>query len=120
MKRENLLQIVDELAREYEGATRLEDGGKALVKLPEVIFPKGCNPISTRALVVLDEQQPAPQLLIEKVPTLANGKTPRSVSATAIAGDPWYSFSFNQRWDENTNSAVQFVEGRLRRFAQNE
>ena len=120
MTRENLARIVDELGREYSGATRLQEGQKTLIRLPEVFFPEGCNPVSTSALVVLEEQQAAPQLLLKVVPTLPNGKAPRSVSPVTLAGDSWYSFSFSQPWDENAHSAVQFVEGRLRRFALNE
>ncbi len=120
MTPKNVARIIDELAREYSGPARLQEGGKTLIRLPEVFFPDGCDPTSTPALVVLDEQQPAPQLLLKQVPTLPNGKAPKSVSAVTAAGDSWHSFSFNQPWDENTHSAVQFVEGRLRRFALNE
>lgn len=120
MKQENLAKIAEELAAEYPGTSRGSEGQKTLIRLPEVIFPIGCNPPETAALVVLEEQQPAPQLFIKVLPALPNGKTPRSVSAVTLAGEAWYSFSFNQPWDENAHTAVQFIEGRLRRFALNE
>ena len=120
MKTENLARVIAELAVEYAGAARVDEGQKTLIKLPKVTFPNGCNPVDTSGLVMLDEHQPTPQLFIKHVPALPNGKTPRSVSAVPLAGETWYSFSFNQPWDENAHSAVQFVEGRLRRFALNE
>jgi len=120
VKRENLARIVEELAAEYVGASRAEEGNKTLVKLPKVIFPIGCDPTDTSALVVLEDQQPSPQLFLKLVPTLPSGKAPRSVNPLPLAGETWYGFSFNQPWDEDANTAVQFVEGRLRRFALNE
>lgn len=120
MRTENVVRVVDELAATYAGAARVNDGQKTLIKLPAVRFPEGCNPSDTSALIVLEENQPAPQLFIKQVPTLPNGKAPRSVSAVPVAGETWYSFSFNQPWNENAHTALQFVEGRLRRFALNE
>lgn len=120
MKRENVDRFIAELAAEYAGASRVDEGQTTFVKLPEVMFPDGCNPPATSALVLLDVQHPTPQLFVKRVPTLPNGNTPRSVSAVPLAGDTWHSFSFNQPWDENAHTALQFVEGRLRRFALNE
>lgn len=120
MKSENVSRIVEELAAEYVGAARADEGQRTLIKLPKVTFPSGCDPTDTSALVVLEEQQPAPQLFVKQVPALPNGKVPRSVNPMPLAGETWYSFSFNQSWDENVHTAVQFVEGRLRRFALSE
>jgi len=120
MTKDNLKRLVEELAREYTDAVRLEEGNKTLIRLPSVYFPDGCVPSNTTALVILDEQQPAPQLFLKDLPTLPNNKTPRSVNTATFAGDPWHGFSFSQPWDEHSNSAVQFVEGRLRRFALSE
>lgn len=120
MTKENLERLLKELAAEYTDATRFQEGGKTLVKIPSVYFPDGCMPPNATALVVLEEGQPAPQLFLKMLPTLPNGKTPRSVSTATFAGDSWHGFSFNQPWDENSNTAVQFVEGRLRRFALSE
>lgn len=120
MKPENVARIIDELATEYPGASRVDEGRKTLIRVPKIIFPDGCNPTDTSAVVLLEEQQPTPQLFIKQVPTLPNGKTPRSVNPVPLAGETWHSFSFNQPWDENTHTAVQFVEGRLRRFALND
>ncbi len=120
MTKENLKRLIKELAEEYTDAICLEEGGRTLVKIPSVDLPDGCSPASTTALVVLDEGQPTPQLFLKTLPTLPNGKTPRSVSAATFAGDSWHGFSFKQQWDENSHTAVQFVEGRLRRFALSE
>jgi hypothetical protein len=112
--------MVEELAAGYDDAARTDEGQKTLIRLPRIFFPRGCNPSETSALVVLDEQQPAPQLLIKQVPTLPNGITPRSTGTVSVAGETWNTFSFNQPWDEDAHTAIQFVEGRLRRFALNE
>jgi hypothetical protein len=120
MTKENLKRLVKELAEEYTDAAQLNEGGKTLVKIPSVSFPTGCTPPGTTALVVLDEGQPAPQLFLKALPTLPNGKAPRSVNTATFAGDTWHGFSFNQAWDEHSHTAVQFVEGRLRRFALSE
>lgn len=120
MTKENLKRLLKELAEGYTDAVNLEEGGKTLVKIPSVSFPNGCTPASTTALVVLDEGQPTPQLFLKTLPTLPNQKTPRSVSTVTFVGDSWHGFSFKQEWDENSHTAVQFVEGRLRRFALSE
>jgi hypothetical protein len=120
VKHENILRFVEDLAAEYSDAARVDEGPKTLVKLPKVALPSGCNPAETSVLIVLEEQQPAPQLFVKQLPTLANGAVPRSTSAVPLAGETWHTFSFNQPWDENAHTAVQFVEGRLRRFALNE
>lgn len=120
MKAETITRVVDELGQAYAGATSATEGPLTLVRLPEVFFPEGCNPGSTPALVVLDPQQPLPKLLLAKTPPLSNGASRRNVNAETFAGEGWFTFSFSQPWDENTHTAVQFVEGRLRRFALNE
>ena len=120
MTKENLKRVLEELAAQYTNASRLDEGGKTLVKVPAVYFPDGCTPASATALIVLDESQPAPQLFLRTVPTLPNGKTPRSLNTATFAGESWHGFSFSQAWDEHSHTAVQFVEGRLRRFALSE
>ena len=120
MKAENVTRFVDEIAAAYPDASRTNEGSKIFLKLPKVYLPTGCVPSDSAVLVVLEDSQPVPQLFINKLPVLPNGKTPRSCTATPLGGDTWYTFSFNQAWDENTHTAVQFVEGRLRRFAFNE
>jgi hypothetical protein len=113
-------RLVDELAREYPGAASASEGQVTFVRLPEVSYPLGCNPASSAALVVLDPQQPAPKLLLRQAPALKDGRTPKNVSAESAAGEGWYTFSFSQPWNENDHTALQFVEGRLRRFDLNE
>jgi len=119
MNKETITRIVQELGLAYTNSSRTTEGARTFVMLPGVSFPAGCDPASTRAVVVLDEQGP-PQLLVEVIPTLPNGKTPRSTNTQLVGGASWFGFSFNQPWDENNNTAQQFVEGRLRRFALNE
>ena len=120
MKPENHRRLLDELARDYPDAASTVDATRTLVKLPVVNLPKGCVPAQTAALIVIDESQPAPQLYVKQLPRLPNGSAPRSTSPAQFGGESWYSFSFNQPWDEQRHTAVQFIEGRLRRFALNE
>lgn len=120
MTKENVRRLLKELAEEYAGSTQLEEAAKTLVQIPNALLPDGCSPSCTTVLVVLDEVQPAPQLLLKALPTLPNGKAPRSVSTATFAGESWHAFSYNQFWNENSHTAVQFVEGRLRRFALSE
>jgi len=120
MKAHNLTRFIEEVAAAYPEATRAVEGSKVLLSIPRVSFPAGCAPAQSAALVVLEEGQAMPQLFIKELPRLPNGKTPRSCSPAPVGGDTCYSFSFNQPWDENTHTALQFVEGRLRRFALNE
>jgi len=117
---DTIARLVNELTRDYAGASSTSDSLVTLVKLPEVFFPDGCKPERGSAVVVLDPQQAAPRLLLKQLPTLKNGRAPRSVGAETIAGEGWHSFSFNQQWNESTHTALQFVEGRLRRFALDE
>jgi hypothetical protein len=117
MREETIERLVKELAAEYENVCWAAEGCRTLVSIPKVYFPDGCVPASAPALVILDEAQAAPQLFLKILPKLPNGKDPRSISAATVAGESWSGYSFNQPWDENTHTAVQFVEGRLRRFA---
>ncbi len=120
MTTETISRLVDELAHAYPGATCATENQLTLVKLPEVFFPKGGSFDSTTALVVLDPQQATPKLLLARTPPLPNGAGRKNVNAETFAGEGWFTFSFSQPWDEGTHTAVQFVEGRLRRFALNE
>ena len=69
---------------------------------------------------MIDDAQPVPQLHVRELPTLPNGRIPRSTSPVQFGGETWYTFSFNQPWDEDRHTALRFVEGRLRRFALDE
>lgn len=120
MTTETIAEIITELAREYSDVKTAREGNVALVRLPEVWFPGGCQPAMSAALVVLDPGQPAPRLLLKTLPRLKNGATPRSTGSETVAGEGWFSFSFNQPWIEDTHTGVQFVEARLRRFALDE
>jgi len=120
MKPENRRRVIDELASAYPDAMSTTEGARTLVRIPRVNLPKGCAPSQTSALVVIEVSQPAPQLYVKELPKLANGRSPRSTSAVQFAGETWCTFSFNQLWDEDRHTALQFVEGRLRRFALHE
>ncbi len=113
---ENIRRLASELKVFYTGAAVAEDGGRTWVKLPKVHFPSGRNPETTSALVELDPGQPQPQFFLRDVPALPTGQRP-NVSPVTLAGESWFTYSFNLRWDENQHTAVQFVEGKLRRFA---
>ena len=121
MQTPNLTRFAEEVGEAYPNATSTTESTKTYIRIAKVTLPVGCSPHETAALVVLEPGQP-PQLFIKTLPKLANGQAPKSCSATSIAGDTWYSFSytFKQGWDENRHTAVQFIEGRIRRFALNE
>lgn len=114
---EHIERLIAELAEDYPNSERAVDGGSTLVRIPELYLPRGCAPETTLGLVVLDPTQPKPQFFVRQVPRLANGATPRNVTPTTVGGESWFTYSFNLQWDEHRNSAVQFVEGQLRRFA---
>jgi hypothetical protein len=120
MKPENRRRLIDELATAYPDGVSTAEGARTLVKIPRVNLPKGCAPQQTDALVVIEESQPAPQLYVRDLPKLPNGRVPRSTSAVQFGGETWCTFSFNQPWEEDRHTALQFVEGRLRRFALHE
>lgn len=109
-----------ELREYYEGSVETVDAGVRHVRLPNVRFPNGCRPLESEALVALDTKQDSPSLLLKALPTLPNGRAPRSTSEVHACGKGWYQFSFNLNWDSAVHSAAQFVEGRLRRFALDE
>jgi hypothetical protein len=121
MQTPNLARFAEEVGQAYPNATSTTESTKTYLRIARVTLPIGCSPTETAALVVLEPGQ-APQLFIKALPKLSNGRDPRSCSATTIAGETWYTFSytFKQAWDENRHTAVQFIEGRLRRFALNE
>lgn len=120
MKPENRARIIDELGEAYPSATSAVEGTRTLIKIPSVHLPSGCTPLQTAVLVVIEESQSAPQLYVRVLPTLPNGRAPRSTSSVQFGGESWHTFSFNQPWDEGRHTALQFVEGRLRRFALDE
>lgn len=120
MKAENRRRFLDELASAYRDAVSTVEGTRTLVKTSGVGLPKGCAPPQTAVLVVIEDAQAAPQLYLKQLPKLPNGRDPRSTSPVQFGGETWYTFSFNQPWDEDRHTALQFVEGRLRRFALNE
>src|SRR5687768_13322719 len=105
MTKENVERFLAEIAQEYAGAAQVKEGAQHFVRIPLVHFPEGCTPPTTAALVVLEEQQPIPQMFVKDLPKLPSGKSPRSISSATLAGESWQGFSFNQRWDENFHTA---------------
>jgi hypothetical protein len=117
MKPQTVERLESELAQAYTGTTSASDAARRLVKLPEIHFPAGCRPSIARALVVIDPASDKPELYLSDIPILASGNRP-ATGQLVIAGETWNSFSFALRnWDPDTNTAEQFVEGKLRRFS---
>jgi hypothetical protein len=111
---ESIERLTAELKESYQGAVSAKDGTLMLVRLQEVHFPPGCQPESTEALVALDPTKAKPDFYIRVVPA-TRGTQPQYGTAV-IGGDNWCTYSFNLRWTED-HTALQFVEGMLRRFA---
>lgn len=107
-------RLVAELNDNYKRAVTAKDGGATLVRLHEVHFPPGCEPPSTTALVAFDPSKAKPDFYLKVVPAV-RGTQPQHGNAL-VAGENWYTFSYHLRWNEE-HTAVQFVEGMLRRFA---
>jgi hypothetical protein len=111
---ETIERLVAELRENYAGAALARDGGLTLVRLPDVHFPAGCQPESTEALVAFDPAKPKPDFYVKVIPSV-RGAQPQH-GPCVVGGANWCTFSYNLRWTEE-HSAVQFVEGMLRRFA---
>jgi hypothetical protein len=114
MSQETIQRLAAELKENYRGAMEAKDGTLTLVRIPEVQFPQTCQPASTAALVVLDPAKAKPDFYIKVIPAV-RGAQPQH-GAVIIGGDNWCTYSYNLRWTEE-HTAVQFVEGMLRRFA---
>lgn len=113
MTQETIDRLTAELKNNYQGAVSAKDGGLTLVRLPEVHFPPGCQPTTAAAMVALDSAKPKPDFYVKVIP-LIRGVQPQHGTAM-VGGENWCSFSYNLRWNEE-HTAVQFVEGMLRRF----
>jgi hypothetical protein len=117
MKTETIERLERELKQSYRGVLSATDAGRRLVKLPEVYFPRGCRPEVSEALVVLDPAADKPEFYLSVFPTLASGAVPAR-GQIFIGGQNWNTFSYSlQHWQADENTAEQFVEGKLRRFA---
>ena len=114
MTKEAIERLASELKEDYRGAVSAKDGALTLVRLPEVHLPPGCQPASTEALVALDPAKPKPDFYIKVIPSTHGAQPPHG--ACVVGGDNWCTFSYNLRWTED-HTAIQFVEGMLRRFA---
>lgn len=114
MTQETIDRLSAELKDQYTGAVSAKDNVLMLVRLPEVHFPPGCHPESASALVVFDPAKAKPDFYLKVIPSV-RGAQPQHGTAV-VGGDTWFSFSFNLKWDEN-HTALQFIEGMLRRFA---
>jgi hypothetical protein len=120
MTAESISRFASELERTSVGVLRTEDAGRTLLRVKGARFPTGCIPGSTDALVVLDPAQPKPRLLVKDKPRTPKGMEPRNVNPETVAGESWFCFSYNVAWDEGRHTAMQFVEGAIRRFAKDE
>jgi hypothetical protein len=114
MTPENIERLTTEIKENYSDVATAQDGNLTLVRLPQVHFPPGCEPASASAIVAFDITKPKPDFYLKVVP-LVRGAQPQH-GTIVVAGDSWCTFSYNLRWDEE-HTAVQFVEGMLRRFA---
>jgi hypothetical protein len=120
MMETTIARCVSELCEAYPGAVTAREATSTLVRLPRTLLPKGCEPKSTEALVVFDPAKDKPRILLRTKPKTPKGVEPRNVSAEAVGGEAWFTFSFDLAWDQERHTAAQFVEGALRRFAKNE
>lgn len=114
MTEETIERLAAELKNSYQDAVTAKDGGTTLVRLPEVRFPPSCQPASAAALVAFDPSKPKPDFYVKVIPSV-HGVQPQHGNALVV-GDNWCTFSYNLSWNEE-HTAVQFVEGMLRRFA---
>ena len=120
MNEQVISRFVAELCEAYPGAQVLRDGGVVCVKPGVRDFPDGCKPASTEVLVRLQASEQAPRVFVRNKPTTPGGVIPRNVNPEIVAGESWFGFSFSLVWDPERNTAEQFLEGALRRFAKNE
>ena len=114
MTAETIELLAAELKENYSDAMSAKDGTLTLVRLPEVRFSQACQPASTEALVVFDPAKAKPDFYLRVIPSI-RGAQPQHGTAM-VGGDNWCSYSYNLQWTEE-HTAVQFVEGMLRRFA---
>lgn len=113
MTAEAIERLAAELKTNYPDALSAQNGTATLVRLPGVRFPSSCDPQSTEAMVGLDPGKPKPDFYLKIIPSI-RGTQPQ-YGTTTVGAESWCTFSYNLRWDE-TSTAVQFVEGMLRRF----
>ena len=114
MTPETIERLAAELKENYRGAIYARDGTLTLVRLPEVHFPRCCQPASAEALVVFDPAKAKPDFYVKVIPSI-RGAQPQHGTAI-VGGDNWCTYSYNLQWTED-HTGVQFVEGMLRRFA---
>jgi hypothetical protein len=117
---ETIERAVQELVAVYGDGVRVaREGGRALVRLPDVVLYPGCRPEKTAMLLVFDPNQPKPIPYVEPGQLLATGKTPKSISTVMVGGESWMQYSFNIPWAEGA-SIIRFVAAARQRFAQDE
>lgn len=111
--------IEGELKRDYGAdrvnAKRLADR-RQLFRLSSVSLPEGCSPSASDVLLIYPAPAAAPEILVEKAPSLPNGRAPKNVNQTTIDGEPWFNYSV--RWSWNPSESIwRNVERKLMRFA---
>ena len=120
MTAETIERAVQDLVAAYGDGVRVaREGGRVLVRLPEVLLYPGCRPEETAMLLAFDLSQPKPIPYVETGQLLANGKTPKSASTVMVGGESWLQYSFNIPWAEGV-SIIRFVAAARQRFAQDE
>jgi|SRR5579871_2178227 len=120
MTAQNIDRIVAELIAAYrDGISVAAEGPRRLIRIAEVELYPTCQPPQTSLLLVLDVDQPKPQVFVKPGQLLANGRVPKNSSNVLVGGETWMQFSFNIPWAENQD-IIRFVAAARQRFAQNE
>jgi hypothetical protein len=101
-----------------EIATAVGSAQQTLIRIKAVPLPKGCLPVETPVLLVMQPSRP----LIYVTPGIkfSNGSVPRSTSIVQVEGESWMQFSYNFPYDETSHTLVQFVGAALNRFKKHE
>jgi hypothetical protein len=114
---ETIQRFEDELRQAFDGCVVANDANRKLIRLALVDFPVGCIPQRSAALVVLDPAADRPEFYLAQVPRLASGTQP-ATGQVIVGGEIWNTYSYAvQNWEQIKNTAVQFVQAKLRRFA---
>jgi len=94
-------QIEGELQRDF-GPDSVQDkrlsDRRQVFRLKAVEYPGGCSPASTDVLLLYSAPSAAPDILVNKVPTLPNGRQPKNVNPTTIDGEAWFNYSVQWTW----------------------
>jgi len=121
MTEENLTAEIASLKEAYGDVSVAKgSGGQTLIRIMDIALPKGCSPLTTWVLLLINPGQPRPQIHVKRGIKLPNGADPRSTSVVAVEGEEWLQFSYSFPWEGSSHTLVQFVEASLGRFAKTE